>query len=141
MEQCITCGSGDLEILPKGPHFAEYCTTCGTKQHAGWLQKTSIGMKPRSVQTTHQMIRPKIRASIIERASARCEICGVRGVLMHIGHFLSVVEGIAAGLTDEEINSDENLFCCCEECNLGQGRRPVSIRILAAIIRARVRHE
>jgi hypothetical protein len=57
---------------------------------------------------------------------------------MHIGHFLSVAEGITAGLTDDEINSEENLFCCCEECNLGQGRRPVSIRILAAIIRARV---
>lgn len=138
MDPCISCGSYSLQVQAKGPHHARYCTACGAKQHTGWLQKTAIGMKPRSVQTTHEMIKPKMRASIIDRASARCEICGAKGVLLHVGHFLSVDEGHASGLTDDEINSCENLYCSCEECNLGQGRRPVSIRILAAIIRARV---
>jgi len=56
---------------------------------------------------------------------------------MHVSHFLSVDAGQAAGLTDDEINCDENLSCMCEECNLGIGRSPVPLRLAVAIIRAR----
>ena len=65
-------------------------------------------------------------------------MCGAMNVLFHVGHFVSVDEGIRAGMTDEEINSDENLYCSCEECNLGMGPMPVSIRTMLAIIRGRI---
>jgi hypothetical protein len=41
------------------------------------------------------------------------------------------------GLKDEEINSDENLACMCEECNLGIGKESLPLRIAVAIIARR----
>lgn len=73
---------------------------------------------------------------VIERSSGRCELCGAAGVL-HVAHLLSVEDGIAAGLTDSEINCDENLCALCEECNLGLGALSVSPRLYIALLRRR----
>jgi len=42
-------------------------------------------------------------------------------------------------MTDQEINSDENLAAFCEECNLGMGKTPISLRLAVAIVRARIK--
>lgn len=135
------CG-GNVSLVQKGPNHCKICTKCHKRQHdKTWISKSEVGIEKRSLQTTHEAIRPKTRSRIFDRAGARCEICGASSVLLTVGHFLSVADGHAAGLTDAEINSDENLFCCCEECNAGQGAKPVSIKILVAIIRGRVNRE
>ena len=103
-----------------------------------WLSKAEAGISPRTVQSLRSIIKPKHRAKIIDRASGRCEMCGASGVLLHVGHFVSVDAGTEAGMTEDEINSDENLYCSCEECNLGLGSSPVSIRTMMAIIRWRM---
>jgi 5-methylcytosine-specific restriction endonuclease McrA len=140
--ECIVNGCGGrTEVQMKGPHYHRVCLKCGTKQHKDWLSKSAAGVCVRSVQSTHAAIKPKQRSRILERAAIRCEICGKSGVILHVGHFLSVDVGLQAGMTDDEINADENLYCSCEECNLGQGSQPVSIRVLMNVIRGRLRNE
>lgn len=140
--ECIVNGcGGKTEVQMKGPHYHRVCLKCGIKQHKDWLSKSAAGVCVRSVQSTHAAIKPKTRSRIIDRASARCEMCGSRGVILNVGHFISVDEGQKAGMSDDEINSDENLYCSCEECNLGLGSRPVSIRILVNIIRGRMKRD
>jgi 5-methylcytosine-specific restriction endonuclease McrA len=135
------CG-GNVVLLQKGPNHYKVCLRCEKRQHDKvWLSKVEAGVEKRSLQTTHESIRPKTRSRIFDRAGARCEICGASSVLLTVGHFLSVAEGQSAGLSDDEINSDDNLFCCCEECNAGQGAKPVSIKILVAIIRGRLNRD
>jgi 5-methylcytosine-specific restriction endonuclease McrA len=132
------CG-GDVSLTYRGPNVCKRCMTCGKRQHDKiWLSKTEAGLAPRSTQTVHAAIKPKLRAKVIDRSGGRCEMCGATNVLFHVGHFVSVDAGLAAGMTDEEINSEENLYCSCEECNLGMGAMPVSIRTLMAIIRGRL---
>jgi ribosomal protein S14 len=133
--RCKSCLSVNLDTRPKGPHIESFCVDCG--RHQKFLSKAAAGIEKRTVQSTHAAIRPKDRARIIERATGRCELCGRRDVILNVSHFLSVAEGHKAGLTDEEINCDENLSCMCEECNLGIGRKPFPLRLAVAIIRAR----
>jgi hypothetical protein len=44
------------------------------------------------------------------------------------------------GLTEIEINDDENLAALCEECNLGLGDETVPLRLAIAMVLARVRN-
>ena len=46
--------------------------------------------------------------------------------------------GRRIGLTDDEVNDDENLAAMCEECNLGIGKQPLPLRTAIAILRARI---
>ena len=57
---------------------------------------------------------------------------------MHVGHVVSVAEGFTTGLSDDEINDEENLIAVCDECNLGQGSQPIPLRVAIAILRARI---
>jgi len=132
---CRYCGGVDVQTRPKGPHVEAFCKTCG--KHVSFVSKADAGLKTRTVQTTHAAIKPKTRARILERATSRCEICGRRDGILHVSHLLSVDAGHSAGLTDAEINCDENLASLCEECNLGMGRSPVPLRLAVAMIRAR----
>ena len=85
----------------------------------------------------HKAIKPKKRARILIRASGRCELCGSRTNL-HVGHILSVNSGLALGLTESDLNDDENLCAMCEECNLGIGDETVPLRLAVGILRARM---
>lgn len=99
--------------------------------------KVETGRETRSVSTVHAGIKPKQRARLILRASGRCELCGSRDSL-HVGHVLSVADGLEAGLTERELNDDENLVAACAECNLGMGRETMPVRLMVAILRARI---
>lgn len=71
------------------------------------------------------------------RASSKCEVCGARDRL-HVGHIVSVEVGLHFGLTEVELNDDENLLCLCEECNLGMGAEPMPMRVAIVVLRARI---
>lgn len=114
------------------------CDVCG--QFVYWESKAEVGEAPRTVQSLRD-VKPSQRARIIERATGRCELCGRKPpeVVLHVDHLVSVAVGAEAGLTEAELNDDENLAALCEECNLGKGERPISPRLFCAMLRARLR--
>lgn len=109
----------------------------GCNAHCYNAPRVETGREQRSLTTIHEAIKPKQRARIIERATARCEVCGNRDNL-HVGHIISVKVGVNFGLTEVELNDDENLLCLCERCNLGQGAEPMSLRLAISVLRARI---
>ena len=126
------CGGIEGEIRATNGQNCVYCLDCGRFQYNA--PKTETGDKARTIATSHESIKPKTRAKILMRATGRCEICGKTTGVLHVGHLLSVEDGIAYGLKDSEINCEENLACMCEECNLGIGKESVPLRLAAAII-------
>lgn len=135
-DPCKYCGHEYGHIENRNGQDCVFCGGCG--RHCYNAPKTETGRKPRSVSTTHSGIKPKQQARIFDRASGRCEICGSREKNRHVGHIVSVADGHYLGMTDAEINDDENLMCLCEECNLGGGARTISLHLAVAILRARL---
>lgn len=138
---CTRCKHDIGQVTTKGGQDCVYCVQCGSYQYNA--PKTETGRKTRSVSTTHQMIKPKQRSRIIDRANGRCERCGATKEAtrtgLHVGHVVSVEAGHKYGLTDQEINDDENLIAECDQCNLGHGKMPVPLRVYVAIIATRLR--
>lgn len=133
------CGVTDGYIETKNGQDMVRCSVCNKHQYNA--PKTETGRESRSVQTTHNAIKPKQRSRIVERANCHCERCGKsaeRSVTgLQVGHILSVEEGHKQGLPDDIINSDENLIAECDECNLGHGRGVLPVRLLVALLLAR----
>lgn len=113
---------------------------CASGHHVYNASRVETGEKPVSLQSCHEAITPRKRARIIDRALGRCEACGSKELLT-VGHLLSVDEGMKAGLTEEEINSEQNLSAMCAECNSGFGSLSISPTLFVAILRARISHD
>lgn len=128
------CGENLGRIVEKNGQDTVRCISCNAYCYCA----------PRSVSTVHKAIRTSQRERILERATVKCELCGARGNL-HVGHIISVEIGLGFGLTEIELNDDENLLCLCEECNLGMGSKPMPMRVAIVVLRARIswrdRHE
>lgn len=138
-QSCPKCGApagtvGTAE--PSGPQLVARCR-CG--KYIKCVPKTESGLRPRSLQTTHQAIKPKQRMRIVNRANGRCETCGRRTDELQVGHVVSVEDGHANNLSDEEINSDENLCAMCPECNSGLGSETLPLKVFLNILMARLR--
>lgn len=128
------CGSSEGLIETKNLQDVVRCRVCN--KFFFNAPKTLTGREARTLKTTHEAITTKQRFRIIERACGRCETCGSRSLLT-VGHVVSVADGHAAGLSDQIINSDENLICQCAECNSGAGKGTIPLRIYVAILNAR----
>lgn len=100
--------------------------------------RTETGRAVRTVTTIHKGVKPKLRARILERDGHRCVLCHADDVPLHVGHVVSVDAGLTAGLSDAELNDEENLIAQCEECNLGQGAQPISLSVAIRILKARI---
>ena len=136
---CQKCSGTFGRIETKNGQDCVYCCQCG--RHCYNAPKTETGRAARTVTTIHNGIKPNQRMRVLQRATARCEICGKAGagVNLHVGHLMSVKAGIVAGLTEAELNDDENLAAMCEECNSGLGDEPVTLRfVIARLLSARV---
>jgi 5-methylcytosine-specific restriction endonuclease McrA len=131
---CASCGHGHGSIETRNGQDCVFCGSCGKFQYNA--PKTETGRAVRSVKTTHEAIQPKQRSRILNRDSARCVICGARGDLQ-VAHVVSVDAGHKVGLSDSEINSDENLIAACPECNLGMGSETIPLRVMIPILKAR----
>lgn len=86
-------------------------------------------------------VKPSQRARIFERDNSTCVICGARaghGVILVLGHMVSVKQGLAYGLTQAELYDDENLAVMCEECNSGIGENTISVRYAVRILQIRL---
>lgn len=135
---CAKCGSEEGELRPSGHQDCVFCV-CGAFQYNA--PRVETGRAVRTVKTVHEAISGKLRARIIERANRHCELCGAHGqeVVPHVGHIVSVENGVRGGLTDQEINSEENLCAACAECNLGQSKATIPLHLAIAIVMARAR--
>src|SRR5690348_2949817 len=138
---CKKCGHEFGRIVPTGGQNVVRCAACDAYANYN-APKTETGEKPRSVSTCHESIRPKTRTLVLMRANGHCELCGrpVAECNIHVGHLLSVKDGFERGLSDAEINHEENLAAFCEECNLGMGKETVPLRLAVEIVLARVRN-
>lgn len=131
------CGSTTGRIETKSGQDCVYCLGCGKHQYNA--PRVETGRAVRTVTTVHNGIKPKQRARILLRANGSCELCHNGDRPLHVGHLLSVNDGMKQGLTDLEINSDENLAAMCDECNLGLSDRPVSLRLLLSLLVTRIK--
>jgi hypothetical protein len=136
---CPVCGCGEASVTETNGQDVVRCLQCDKYLYNA--PRTETGRKERSVSTVHSSIKPKQRDRIITRANRRCERCGKSAMAsatgIHVGHILSVAEGLKHGLTEEIINSDENLIGECDECNLGHGKGLLPVRLLVALLAAR----
>jgi hypothetical protein len=135
---CAACGARFGRIVEKGSQDCVFCA-CGVFQYNA--SRVETGKAVRSVSTVHKGITAKKRARILERANVRCELCGKRAeyAALHVGHLISVDAGLKQGLSDSDINSDENLCAMCDECNQGIGKQPVPLKMAVAMVMARLR--
>lgn len=132
---CKQCSGTLGTIIDKNGQDTVRCLGCNA--HCYNAPRVETGRAVRSVTSVHDAIKPKQRARVLMRAAAKCEVCGDRGNL-HVGHIVSVSVGLNFGLTEVELNDDENLMCLCERCNLGQGAEPMSLRLAITVLRARI---
>lgn len=135
---CV-CGSETGHIVVKGGQNCVYCNGCD--RYAGFnAPKSETGEATRSVRS-REARRPSDRARVLLRDGYRCVLCGrtqADGINIQEGHIVSLDAGRRIGLTEDELNDDENLAAMCEECNLGLGKQPLPLRTAIAILRARI---
>lgn len=131
---CRSCGCEYGHLAPVNGQNVVRCVDCGVALYNA--PKTELGQKPRTITTIHNGVKASTRYRVLERANGRCDLCGNTGPL-HVDHLLSVKLGFDLGLTEVELNSEENLAALCEECNLGKGALPISPRLYVALLKRR----
>lgn len=136
MRKPCLCGSELGYLTEVSGQDTVRCIACD--KHCYNAPRTETGRAQRTVGTVHSRVKPKLRRRILERDGDRCVLCHAIDVPLHVGHIVSVDAGLAVGLTDDEINDEENLIAQCEECNLGQGAQPISLSVAIRILKARI---
>jgi hypothetical protein len=137
-QPCKNCSATAGYIKTAGGQDVVRCAVCDLYQYNA--PRVETGREVRTVTTVHAGIKPGQRSRILLRATSHCELCGKGPTDEHplaVGHLLSVREGMELGLTELELNNDENLAAMCDECNSGIGRETVPLRLCFAIIKAR----
>lgn len=130
-----TCGSTRGRVLwDRSGQDVVRCSACD--EFAYNAPRVETGRPRRSVRTRPD-ISPGQRARILERAGGACELCHHRDRPLHVGHLLSVEDGLVLAVPKWLLRDDENLAAICAEENLGQGRRSAKVLLLAALLRAR----
>lgn len=132
---CSKCGCKWVKIVEKSGHQTAWCDFC--QSFVMNVPKSWLGLKTRSLKTTHEAITGATRKQVLMRSGGRCELCGRRGEQLQIGHLVSVEAGHRHGLTDAEINHPENLCGLCAECNSNIRSDVVPLRIAIVMIRDR----
>jgi 5-methylcytosine-specific restriction endonuclease McrA len=121
-------------ITTKGGQDVVRCADC--RAYCYCAPRTETGRQPRSLRT-RPAIGPSQRARILMLDNSTCVLCHRSDLPLDVGHLISVYDGRALGLTDAQLNSDENLAAMCSPCNSGIGSETLTLRIAAAVLRAR----
>lgn len=136
---CVQCGGELGHIVVRNGQNTVRCNGCDT--YAGFnAPKSETGETQRSVRSRPTR-RPSDRARVLLRDGYRCVLCGKRqgdDVIIVEGHLISRDIGKQIGLSDDEIDHDENLAAMCEECNSGLSSEPVPMPTMIAVLRARI---
>jgi 5-methylcytosine-specific restriction endonuclease McrA len=133
---CPACGKTAGLVEERNGQDTVRCAACNRFCYNA--PRVETGRAVRSVTTIHNGIKPGQRFDILQRDGFACVLCKNDTKRLHAGHLISVEVGLRFGLTDAEINDDENLIAICEECNLGQREQPIPLRLAIAILRARI---
>jgi 5-methylcytosine-specific restriction endonuclease McrA len=132
---CSRCGGGLGRIEERSGQDCVFCLGCG--KHSYNAPRGETGRPVRHVKT-RENVKPGKRAAILLRDGAACVLCRAADEHMHVGHIISVDAGLLAGMTQDELDDEENLAVMCEACNLGIGSQPLPLRTAIAIVRARI---
>jgi 5-methylcytosine-specific restriction endonuclease McrA len=95
--------------------------------------RSETGRETRSLRT-RPTIKTSQRTRILVRDNSTCLLCHRGDVPLDVGHLISVHDGHALGLSDADLNSDENLAAMCSACNSGLSSRSLPPRLLAAAL-------
>jgi 5-methylcytosine-specific restriction endonuclease McrA len=117
---CPDCGCTDGTIATVNGQDTVRCAEC--RRFCYNAPRTETGRPRRSLRSRPE-IKPSQRARIFELDNWTCVVCKRGDVPLHIGHFISVADAKAQGLSEAELYDDENLLAICAECKLGQGPR------------------
>ena len=113
---CSACGEMKGRIEVRGGQNCVFCVGCG--QWSYNAPKAETGEAIRSL-SSRPRIKPKQKARILSRDGYACLCCHATDRPLVIGHLVSVHDGPGVGMTDADLNHDENLAPFCEECNAG----------------------
>ncbi len=137
---CKKCGHDIGFVTEQGSQDVVRCSSCDAYCYCA--PRVETGKATRTV-AKRPGINPKMRARIlVVRANGKCEICGSAGTErdpLHVGHLISRENAFRLGMTESEIDSEENLCAMCAECNLGLGHETVPARLLARVVMVRLR--
>jgi hypothetical protein len=127
-EPCPSCNCEYGHIHPRNGQQCVYCREC--KRFLYNAPKRELGMDPTPVRTGP--VSPTKRYAVIIRAHSHCELCGrdVSDAILHIGHIISEDNVRELGLPMHLCDHIDNLFCLCDECNLGMGKRSLPLHDL-----------
>ncbi len=132
------CDGTEGTIETKSNQDCLTCNTCNRFQRN--VSKVDSGRKPRTVKTTHDAIKTSVKNLVLHRCNGFCELCG-KGppfAILQVSHIISVEYGHDHGLTDDQINDQENLIALCDECNLGGGKECLPLRFALRVVWARL---
>lgn len=131
-----SCGSNIGYITEAGAQDVVRCRKCNKFQYNAPRSETG---KPVRHVSSREGIKPSQRIRIMLRANGRCELCGRDGREreLHVGHLLSIKDGLGFELTETQLTVDENLAIMCDECNLGLGTLSVPLWVVYRILIAR----
>lgn len=127
------CGSTVGVLATKGGQDTVRCAVCDKFAYNAPRAETGRSVRRLSDRTSIPVSR---QYRVKERATGRCELCGARGDLV-VDHILSLDAGRQLGLSDFELNHDENLAALCAACNAGKGALPMSPRLYLALLKSR----
>jgi hypothetical protein len=139
---CPHCGNQTGTIKTVNGQDTVRCASCG--QFCYNAPKTETGRAQRS-RRTRPDIKPSQRTRILLRDNSTCVICQrsaaqciEEGDTFDVGHLISVRDGKKMGLSDNDLNSDENLAAMCGSDNSGLSSETVPLRLAMRIFKARL---
>ena len=133
---CPKCDGIIGRLVERNGQDTVRCLGCG--EFCYCAPRTETGRAERTHATVHKGVKPQLRARILERDGLRCQWCKADDKPLHVGHIISVDAGLIFGLSDDDINDEENLVAQCEACNLGLGAEPMPLRVAIVLLRARI---
>lgn len=123
---CKVCNNTTAFVTKSNMQHVAYCDNCGA--YAYGPSKADLGMK-NETQTRMAKANQNKRMRILARDGARRVSCGKTGAddALHIAHIISDYDAQCLhksypAFKLDYIYDDDNLFTCCSECNLGQGK-------------------
>jgi len=132
MRRPCVCGSTTGHIIKTNGQNVVRCSACD--RHCYNAPKSETG-EPQATVRTRPNFKPSQKARILMRDQNTCAVCHSDKNPLHVGHIISVDDGLELGMTEEELYSDLNLVATCDECNLGQGRRSAGLQFQYRLFR------
>lgn len=136
---CRRCEHEYGRVERKATQDCIYCLQCGKFCYNA--PRSETGNPVAHLKSRHNVSSSQ-RSRILTRDNHRCVFCGANGdtAELHVGHLISVENHESLGLTERDLQSDDNLAASCATCNLGLGKNSVSARLLAALVHRRELH-